>query len=105
MIDAPAYNASTGNLSSTTFTGSGAGLTNIPLSGIQGGDELLLTKTLHVYHDTSNDSYSFTDSLTEEEILDILEAAFDGEINLNIELSDVDVVELLKYYYTFNLFF
>ena len=98
------YNPSTGNLSSTLFTGSGAGLTDIPLSSIQGADELLPTKTLHVHHDTDNDSYSFTDSLTEEEIIDILDAAFAGEINLNVQLSDVDVTQLLKYYYTFNIF-
>jgi len=96
------FNPSTGNLSSTVFTGSGAGLTNIPLSGIQGGDELLPTKLLHVFHDLNNDTYSFTDSLTDSEIADILNSAFEGEINLNVELSDVDTVQLLKYYYPFN---
>ena len=97
------YNPSTGNLSSTLFTGSGAGLTDIPLSSIQGADELLPTKLLHVFYDSENDSYSFTDSLTEREIIDILDAAYDGEINLNVQLSDIDFIQLLKYYYTFNL--
>lgn len=96
------FNPSTGNLSSTLFTGSGAGLTDIPLSSIQGADELLPTKLLHVFHDTENDSYSFTDSLTDAEIADILNSAFHGEINLNVELSDVDAAQLLKYYYPFN---
>lgn len=93
------FNPSTGNLSSTLFTGSGAGLTNIPLSGIQGGDELLPTKTLHVYHDLDQDTYEFTDSLTAQEIKDILDDAFEGSINLQVEISDADVAQMLRYYY------
>lgn len=98
------YNPSTGNLSSTLFTGSGAGLTDIPLSGIQGGDELLPTKTLHVYHDLDNDTYEFTDSLTTQEIKDILGNAANGTINLQISMSDVDTSKLLKYFQSGNLF-
>lgn len=79
------------------------------IEGIRGGssqdDELLPTKLLHVHHDLDNDTYSFTDSLTDAEIADILQSAFDGEINLNVELSDVDTVQLLKYYYPFNYVF
>lgn len=98
------YNPSTGNLTSGLFTGSGAGLTDIPLSGIQGGDELLPTKTLHVYHDLDNDTYEFTDSLTTQEIKDILGNAANGTINLQISMSDVDTSKLLKYFQSGNLF-
>ena len=97
------FNPSTGNLSSTLFTGSGAGLTNIPLSGIQGGNELLPTKSLNIYHDLDNDSYSFTDSLTVQEIKDILNDAFDGSIALQIYITDIDTQRCLKYYQIANL--
>lgn len=98
------FNPSTGNLSSTLFTGSGAGLTNIPLSSIQDADELLPTKTLHVYHDIDLDTYEFTDSLTAQEIKDILDDASDGTINLQISMVDVDTSKLLKYYQSGNMF-
>lgn len=56
------YNPSTGNLTSGLFTGSGAGLTNIPLSGIQGGDELLAGK-----EDLSNKVTSVDNTSTDDQ--------------------------------------